>query len=111
MVKHDRREEVRRLLVRRSAEGLTYRELSRESGIPAGTLAWWSSRLRAKGAGEAGSFVELTAPISREPEHEGSIHVGSGLEVVLPGGRRLVVRPGFDESELMRLVRTLESSC
>lgn len=38
--------EIERWLSRREAEGLSLRELSARSGIPTGTLAWWSHRLR-----------------------------------------------------------------
>lgn len=111
MVKHDRREEVRRLLLRRSAEGLTYRELSRLSGIPAGTLAWWSSRLRCQAASAEDAFVELTASADPALDVARSEPGAAPLEVVLAGGRRLIVRPGFDEAELTRLVRALEAPC
>jgi len=40
MRKPDRREEMRRLLARRQREGLTFAELSRQTRIPVGTLAW-----------------------------------------------------------------------
>jgi len=33
------------------------------------------------------------------------------MEVVLVGGRRVRVAPGFDEVALMRLVQTLEGTC
>ncbi len=38
-----RRERMRRLLARRARQGLTYGELSRQTGIPTGTLGWWSA--------------------------------------------------------------------
>jgi len=38
--------EVKRLFALRNVEGLTYRQLSEYSGIPAGTLNWWAHRLR-----------------------------------------------------------------
>lgn len=115
MSKHERREEIRRWLALRTSEGLTFAELSRCSGIPLATLTWWSSRLRreeaaarpAESRSGSGGFIELTpaAGASAPAWERGS------LELVLAGGRRLIVRSGFDEHELLRLLRTLEAAC
>lgn len=49
------------LLARRERDGLSLRQLSEDSGIPFGTLSWWSWRLRQgpvhRSAAE--QFVEL----------------------------------------------------
>lgn len=103
----DRREEMRRLLARRQREGLTFAELSRQTRIPVGTLAWWSSRLRSEPAGDRAGFVELTAEVEPQVQSRG----GGRLEVVLVGGRRLIVPCGFDAGEVLRLVRALEAGC
>ncbi len=42
----DRRREIERLFAERAREGCSLRELSSRSGIPVGTLSWWSHRLR-----------------------------------------------------------------
>jgi hypothetical protein len=101
-----RREEMRRLLKRREREGLTYAELARESGESARALSWWSWRLRQErdkgarqGRARGGEFVEV-----KVSEAEGC---GSGLELVLGNGHRLVIRPGFDEENLRRLLAVL----
>jgi hypothetical protein len=39
-------EKLRRLVRRREIEGLSYAQLAKETGIPVGTLAWWTQRLR-----------------------------------------------------------------
>ena len=95
---------MRRLLARREREGLTLAELARRTRIPVGTLAWWSSRLRRERGVEPVGFVELkpAADGAKVPGREGL------LEVVLAGGRRVLVPPGFDAGELQRLVRALE---
>ena len=94
-----------RLLARRERRGLTYGELSRQTGIPAGTLGWWSARLRRAGlAGRRAPFVEVQVA----PDRSG---VSQVLEVVLASGHRVQVRPGFDEETLQRLVRSLGSPC
>ena len=41
-----RRREIERLFALREREGLSLRELSEHSGIPFGTLSWWSHQLR-----------------------------------------------------------------
>lgn len=114
MGKHERREEIRGWLALRSSEGLTFVELSRRSGIPSGTLAWWSSRLRREESADAptevrsgsGAFVELSPAAGPASDVE-----RGSLELVLEGGRRLIIRPGFDEGELSRLLRALEAAC
>ena len=94
---------MRRLLALREREGLTLAELARRTRVPAGTLAWWSSRLRDERHHDARpAFVEVAA----EPQVS---EAGAALEVVLGNGRRVMVRRGFDEGELRRLVELLES--
>lgn len=115
MSKHERREEIRRWLALRSSEGLTFVELSRRSGIPSATLAWWSSRLRreesaaapTEGRSGSGAFVELPPEAVTQAA---DIERGS-LELVLERGLRVIVHRGFDEQELLRLLRALEAAC
>lgn len=105
----DRREQMRALLARREHRGLTFSELSRESGIPAGTLASWAWKLRQPrspngGRARRASFVELVAAPSPEP-----VTADAGrIEIVLRGERRVVVDAGFDAEALARVVKTLE---
>ena len=44
--REDRRREMRHLLSLRGTEGLSLRALSERTGIPIGTLSWWSHHLR-----------------------------------------------------------------
>jgi transcriptional regulator with XRE-family HTH domain len=107
-MKHrDRREQMRRLLTRREREGLTYVELGRRTGIPAGTLAWWSSRLRREVQLEPAGFVELVA----ESGSSAGSDAEGRIEVVLGNGLRLMVPPAADVVAVQRLVRALEERC
>ena len=55
-----RRREIERLLSERESKGLSLRALSDRSGIPAGTLSWWSHKLRTEESAESTpTFVEL----------------------------------------------------
>ena len=55
-----RRRQIRRLLKLRERHGLTFPQLSVRSGIPVGTLQWWSHRLRGEAAeSNSDAFVEL----------------------------------------------------
>jgi hypothetical protein len=90
-------------LERRERLGLTYRQLSDETGIPANTLAHWARRLRREARGDArprrgrAAFVELVAG----PR-------ASGIELVLRGDRRLRIEADFDEDLLARVVAAVE---
>jgi hypothetical protein len=105
MKRIDRREEMRRLLVRRERERLTYAELARRTGESAQALAWWAWRLRHEGRGpdraiRRPEFVEVK--VSDEPSE-----LRTGLELVLASGHRVVIGRGFDEETLRRIVRAL----
>ena len=105
-----RRELVEGLLAEREREGLTLSALARRSGIPVGTLAGWSWRLRkAKGVAASGvkksaGFVELVARSAARPSQ-----AGTRYEIAVRGGRRLLVEGAIDEAELLRLIRVLEA--
>ena len=117
----DRRGEVVRLLARREREVLTYQELSRRCGIPAGTLAWWQRRL--KEGRESGAvarkpggqrrpadrkvrFVEAAVvDAARGPQR------GARYELVLTSGRRLLLEEGFRPGSVRALVEALEGRC
>ena len=92
---------MRSWLARREKRGLTFRELSLETGVPVGTLGFWAWKLRQVSRhDEAPSpFVELVA---KQPES------GDRLEIVLANGRRVLVSAGLDEEQLVRVVRALE---
>ncbi len=96
-----RREQIRRLLERRDREGLTYRELARQTGESPRTLAWWSSRLR-RDRGRSRSFVELVARSSGAESRRGN------FEIVLGSGLRVVAPADFEEGALRRLLAVLE---
>ncbi len=100
----NRREQMRRHLRRRDREGLTYAELAELTGESRHTLSWWAWKLRQAGAPEGPGFVELE--VTAEPPVD-----DAGVEVVLEGGRRLVLRPDFDEETLRRAVAALEQTC
>lgn len=97
----DRREQMRSWLARRAERGLTFRELSEETGVPAGTLAFWSWKFRAEPRHDEApsAFVELV-PKARDADNR--------IEVVLANGRRVLVSTGLDEEHLVRVVRALE---
>lgn len=96
-------EDRAKLLARRLREGLTYPELSAQSGISVGTLKVWARRaaMPAKGSG----FVELAARPSP------SAPAGSAFAVEVPGGRIVHVYAGFDAKEFRRLLAVLEEQC
>ena len=99
-----REEEIRAILARKTAEGLSYTELSRLTGIPRGTLGFWAHRLRKKEkkAGPTPSaFVEV-----KLPQEEASSQ-GPAFELVLSRGL-LRIPPGFHPGSLEVLLQVLE---
>jgi hypothetical protein len=89
------RDEMASLLARKTAEGLTYQQLTELSGIPLSTIASWARRLRQE---SVESFVEVRV----EPDHQ-----AAPLVVLTASGHRIAVPPSFDEATLARLLRML----
>lgn len=82
-----RRKEMAALLARRERDGLSLRALSEEVGIPIGTLAWWSWRLRHGDPREQkpGRFVEIVSE-ARHAHSSVVVRVGSEIEIEAPSG-------------------------
>jgi hypothetical protein len=104
MLVMDRRREVQRWLSLRDREGLTYRDLSARSGIPANTLAHWAWRLRREGRStrESTPFVELVPGLRHEDSAAGRV------EIVLRGERRVLVDAAIEPAALTRLLLAIE---
>jgi transposase-like protein len=102
------REEVRQLVSAFQTSGLRAGEFCQWHGLAPSTLR---RNLQRAGAGSAPArpavrFVALkvngAAPVAKPAP------APAGLEVVLAGGRRIAVGPGFDVATLGQLVRALE---
>jgi hypothetical protein len=90
------------LLRRKREEGLTYTELSKESGIPACTLQYWAKKLNRPQPSPphesaTGAFVQLNTD---DPSD-------APLELVLEPNVRITIRPGFDPRTLRAIVDAL----
>lgn len=98
------RKQMAALLARRERDGLSLRGLAERSGIPIGTLAWWSWRLRQRDGGRevegSHGFVEVVAA---------GVEEASSVAVVVGEDLRIEVAPGFDADLLRSVVRTLRS--
>jgi len=93
------RPDIQRLLERRERHGLTYREISEESGIPIPTLSYWASKRRRDEDGEAvARFVPVEVGAD---DHPGAIAIEVGPAV------RVTVECGFDEEHLSRVLSVL----
>lgn len=98
------RTQMAAMLARRERDGLSLRDLAERSGIPVGTLAWWSWRLRQErrqvdDEGNRG-FVEVVAA---------AVQQNASVTVVVGDGLRVEVTAGFDEELLRSVVRALRS--
>lgn len=103
-----RRETAELVLEAWAESGLSVAAFARQHGIQAKRLGWWRKRLE-EVAEPAPVFHRVQLIQDRERDESG----GDGaVELVLRGGRRISVRPGFDTATLEQLVRVVESwSC
>jgi hypothetical protein len=102
------REAVRRLVNDFQTSGLRPMEFCRRHGLAPSTLR---RHLRKPGGAQrkAAAGVRFVAVTLNGAPGPATKHAAlAGLEVVLAGGRRIGVGPGFDERTLGRLVRALE---
>jgi transposase-like protein len=86
--------------------GTSMSEFARRHGIHLARLQRWKSQLETKRAGGRAQFV----PVQIQLTGGDASSDGSGVEVVLAGGRRIHVGCNFDPETLIRLVATLERS-
>lgn len=96
------RAEAEQLVAEYETSGISQEEFCQRHGLALSTLARYRKWRRQQGRDEAGSgrwvAVELSPP---QP-------AGSGLAVVLAGGRRIEVGRGFDATTLRELMSLLE---
>src|SRR5260370_6145466 len=103
------RAEVQQLVKEFRSSGMRRSEFCRSRGLSFSTLdrhlkkRRWKRRRRPVFSADRLVPVELAAKKSPK-QHEPNC----GLAVVLPGGRRIEVHPGFDTSTFERLVSLLE---
>ena len=89
-----------RAIVRGQAQsGLSVAAYCRRVRVPASSFYAWRRKLR-----DTGMFTEVR--VTPEPD---SANDHGALELHLPRGRRVIVRPGFDRQTLRDLVATLEA--
>ena len=109
MKQRRRREEIERWLEVRDREGLTIRETADRAGIPAGTLSWWTHRLRQE---RRAGFVEVVPVLDADdPDEELAHEVDNAAACVLrlPGGLVLEARGAVAELLSDRVIAGLGS--
>jgi len=98
-----RQKEMEKWLGIREKEGISFRELSARSGIPMGTLASMSRKIRLEKNPQVG-FCELKVV-------EATKAAPSPVTVRFPAGHELVVDGQIDPESLKDLCRALLSAC
>ena len=96
------REEADRLAAECEASGLSQREFCDQRGVPLKTLTRYVARYRRERAGENQMPRWVAVEVAAKPGDPAE------LSIVLAGGRRIEVRPGFHAETLRRLVAELE---
>jgi hypothetical protein len=94
------REKWQQIIKAQQASGQTVAAYCRDHGLGQASFFAWKRRLQ--GAAPAAEFVEVKAVAGVDPVS------ADGIEVCLGGGRRLLVRPGFDRDLFAELIGVLE---
>jgi transposase len=103
------REAVQRLVSEFHASGLPASEFCRHHGLASSTLRRHLKRACADNSAAAQPGVRFVAvKVNGAAPPSKTAPVPAALEVVLAGGRRVAVAPGFDAATLGRLVQALE---
>jgi hypothetical protein len=99
---------VRQLVSAFSADGLGAREFCQQHGLALSTLRRSLKRQRqSSGQPEAGARL-VAVKVKGTLEPAAPLAALAALEVMLAGGPRIGVAPGFDEGTLGRLAQLLE---
>jgi len=93
----------RRRIQEWQASGLTVQAFCARHALAPPTFYAWRRQLQQRDAA-ARTFVPVRVVPDEEPAH------ATPLEVVLAGGRRLRVTPGFDPATLRQLLAVLEEA-
>lgn len=101
--------EIEEIVDRFAGSGLNRSQFCRREGLTLGTLNRYLARMRAETSASppaSGGLVAVELGAMKPgSERDG----GSGLSVVLSGGRRIEVGATFDGRALQRLVQVLET--
>jgi len=97
----------REVLRRQVASGLSVAAFCRRSKVSQASFYAWRRKLRDTEPFAPGRNLRGFAEVRLAPEPEAATGFGA-LELHLPHGRRVIVRPGFDRRTLLDLVSTLE---
>jgi hypothetical protein len=106
----------RKLLEDQRASGLPVSAFCRERGIAASSLFAWRRRLcppRQPASGGGGGGGETFRPVKliahARPGHGEMVGDDAAIELCLRGGRRLMLRTGFDRQLLAEVIAALEA--
>lgn len=101
-----------------SRSGLSQSEFCRRQGISLAQYFWWKKKIGTRATtGQPPVTRRLTPaflPVRLVERARRSVDIprecaeGGALEIILDGGRRIVVRQGFDPETLRQVVETLE---
>lgn len=94
------RPDIQRLLERRARRGLTFREISEESGIPIPTLSYWASKQRRDASPQEPEARFVPVEVEAD-DHPGGVAIELGPVV------RVTVERGFDQEHLARVLSVL----
>jgi len=86
------------------SSGRSAAAFARQVGVAVGSLRRWCQELRADGTA---GFVEIDVPGS---EADRCTPDEPAIELVVAGGHRVRIGPGFDESTLVRVLAVLRNA-
>jgi transposase len=91
----------RQVIARRERSGLTVRAFCEDEGLSEPSFYTWRRELarRDRAAAQASAATFVPVQIVAEPN--------AAIEIVLPGGALVRVRPGFDRPTLRQVVQSL----
>lgn len=95
-------EEIAEILAYRKQRGLSYAELSRQTGLSASTLARWDHR-----QDRESRFVEVDVSIDEGDDSAGA----PGVVTIVSGDLSVLVHDGFDEGTLARVLKVIARRC
>ena len=103
--RHRNREEADQLAAEYEASGLSQAEFCQQKDLPLKTLGRYLTRYRK----QSGRGHEPNQPQRFVAVEVARPHCGGELNVLLPSGLRVEVKPGFDAGTLRQLIAALEA--